>query len=64
MRRQHEQARILHADAHHQHEIGRVVRRQRAAADKLVAVVAGRFVAVVPVGDEDRLRADQPRPRR
>ena len=59
MGRHDDQARIAHADEHHQHEIGRMVRRQRTAGGRrqFVAVVAGRFVAMMAVGDEDRLRA-------
>ena len=59
MRRHHDQPRIAHADEHHQHEIGRVVRRQRAVSrGQFIAVVAGRFVAMMPIGNEERLRTE------
>ena len=57
MRRHDDQARIVHRHAHHQRVVGRVFGREEAAIVDLVAVVAGRLVAVVAVGDEDRLGA-------
>ncbi len=59
VRGKHQQAGVAHADAHHQHEVGRIVWLQLAGGGQFVAVVAGRFVAVVAVGDEQRLGGHQ-----
>ena len=59
VRGEHQQAGIAHADAHHQHEVGRMIGRELAGGGQLVAVVAGGFVAMVAVGDEQRLGAHQ-----
>ena len=55
MRRQHEQARVVHAHALRQHEVGRMIRVERPLLGEPVAIVAGRFVAVMAVGNEQRL---------
>ena len=52
-----DQARIVHRHAHHQRVVGRVGGREEAAVVDLLPVVAGGLVAVVAVGDEDRLGA-------
>ncbi len=59
MRRQDEQAGVVHAHALHEHVVGRMTGRERTAGGRreFVAVVAGRLVAMVAVGDEYRLRA-------
>jgi hypothetical protein len=64
---EHEQPGVGKAHQHHEHEVGRVIGRQRLAAmllrprlGHLVAVVAGRFVAVMAVGDKHRLRPHEP----
>ncbi len=57
VRGHHDQARIVHRHAHHQRVVGRMLGREEAAVVDLVAVVAGGLVAVVAVGDEDRLWA-------
>ena len=54
MRRQDDHAGVAHADAHHQHEVGGMVVVQWGLGLQFVAIVAGRLVAVVAVGDEDR----------
>ena len=63
VRRQHDQARIVHATHIISTKLAGCSGERPAVVDQLVAVVAGRLVAVVAVGDEDRLRAHQRRPR-
>ena len=56
MRRQDEEAGVAHADQHHQAEVGRVVvAGELAGRGQFVAVFQAGLVAVVAVGDEDRL---------
>ena len=52
---EYEQPRIVHSDEHHQDVIGRMVAERPLFGRQFVAVVAGGFIAVVAVGDEDRL---------
>ena len=58
MRRHDDQTRVFHADEHHQHEVRGMIRSQKAGLVNLPAILAGRLIAVVAVGNENRLRPD------
>ena len=57
MRRQHEQARVVHADALHEHEVGGVLGVELPLLRQKILVVAGGLIAVMAVGNEHGLRA-------
>ena len=52
MRGHNNQSGVLHADEHHQHEIGRMIRAEKARLVDLPAVFARRFVTVMAIGNE------------
>jgi hypothetical protein len=59
MRRQDHQSRVTHSYEHHHHEIRRTVGTGEFSGSlQSVSEIDGRFVAVMPIGNEDRLLAE------
>ena len=58
VRGQHHQPGVLHADQHHEHIVRWMARGQRPGGCQFVSVVTGGLVAMVPIGNKHRLRAD------